>query len=122
MFFVCGSATVIVGIVFLIAIPKDTSTAWLFTEEEHKVPTEQLVLDQSIRDRAKFSINPFKEAVTFGYRKHIYFLIRVLICLPSPILKFSTSTASDIPSSKPCWNASIGISTSSDMPDWKYAL
>ncbi|KAK2793985.1 hypothetical protein FQN52_000317 [Onygenales sp. PD_12] len=83
MFFICGSATVLVGAVFLIAMLKDITRAWFFAEEERKIATERLALDGSIRERAEFSIDQFKEAI-FGNRTYIYFLVGVLIRLPSP--------------------------------------
>ncbi|KAK0640053.1 putative transporter [Lasiodiplodia hormozganensis] len=64
MFLVCGGLTVGSGILFLVIMPRDATTAWFLNEEERRIATERLALDRATRDRAEFNRKQAQEALT----------------------------------------------------------
>lgn len=86
MFLLDGGLTILTGIVFLFAIPRNTTTAWFLNETERRVATERLAMDRATRDRTSFSTAQFKEAL-IDPRTWLYAFMGVCITLPTPILK-----------------------------------
>lgn len=86
MFLICGGATILIGVFFIFAMPRDTSTAWFLNENERRIATERLALDRETRDRSEFNMDQVKEALV-DPATWLYFLMAFFICIPSPILK-----------------------------------
>lgn len=123
MFLICGGATLVIGVLFFFAMPIDTTVAWFLNDNERRIATERLALDRVTRDRLDFNSAQLVEALHEPLA-WLYFLFAFCICLPSPILKVSkssplltlsininanrnsfrllSSTASDLPTFKPC--------------------
>lgn len=91
MFIVCGSVTILSGIIFIYCVPPDGTKAWFFNEKEKRISIERLALDRATRDKSVFTTSQFKEAVT-ELRPWVYFGMGFFICVPSPILKVRNST------------------------------
>ncbi len=89
MFLVCGTFTIISGFIFIFCVPADGSQAWFFTESEKRIAVERLALDRATRDKSEFNRAQMKEALTEA-KTWILFLMAFFICIPSPILKFSS--------------------------------
>lgn len=92
LFLICGGLTSAVGILFIIAMPRDTMTAWFLNEREREVATQRLAIDRATRDRAEFNKHQVREALTCSMT-WIYFFIALCITLNTPILKVSLSVA-----------------------------
>lgn len=73
----------------MFVMPVDTTTAWFLNAHERRIATERLALDRETRDRSEFNMAQVKEAV-LDPATWLYFLMAFFICLPSPILKFSS--------------------------------
>jgi MFS family permease len=86
MFIVCGGLTVVAGILFVVFMPRDPSTAWFLKEHERKVAVERLALDRATRDRNDFNVAQAKEAV-LDPRTWLLCSMALFICLPTPIVK-----------------------------------
>ncbi|KAF2092588.1 MFS general substrate transporter [Rhizodiscina lignyota] len=89
MFLICGGSTLLIGVAFLFVMPLDTTKAWFLDENERRIATERLALDRTTRDRAEFSVSQVKETLR-DPATWFYFLMALFICIPSPILKFSS--------------------------------
>ncbi|KAJ9139406.1 MFS general substrate transporter [Pleurostoma richardsiae] len=89
MFLICGSVTIVSGIIFIFCVPVDGSTAWFFNEREKQVAVERLARDRATRDKANFNPAQAKEAL-LDVGTWLLFLMALFICIPSPILKFSS--------------------------------
>lgn len=90
MFLICGGATLLVGVLFIFAMPVDTTTAWFLNESERRIATERLALDRETRDRSHFDKAQVTEAL-LDPTTWMYFLMALFICIPSPILKVTIS-------------------------------
>ncbi|GME41877.1 unnamed protein product [Neofusicoccum parvum] len=88
MFLACGGLTVLAGILFMVYMPLDPTTAWFLNERERLVATERLALDRGTRDGTDFNWNQAKEAL-LDPRTLTYVMMAFFITIPSPILKFS---------------------------------
>ncbi|KAJ5611390.1 hypothetical protein N7510_008109 [Penicillium lagena] len=89
MFLICGGATLVMGVLFFFTMPLDTTVAWFLNNDERRIATERLALDRVTRDRLEFSSAQLVEALRDPLA-WLYFLFAFFICLPSPILKFSS--------------------------------
>ncbi|KAF2019843.1 MFS general substrate transporter [Aaosphaeria arxii CBS 175.79] len=89
LFLVCGGLTVTCGILFMIFMPRSTTTAWFLNERERNIATERLAVDRATRDRSSFDVAQLKEALT-DPRTALYALMALFITLPTPIVKFSS--------------------------------
>ena len=89
MFLICGGATLLVEILFILVMPVDTTVAWFLTENDRRIATERLALDRGTRDRSQFNSSQLKEALLDPIA-WLYFFFAVFICIPSPILKVRT--------------------------------
>ncbi|KAL7908502.1 MFS general substrate transporter [Trichoderma velutinum] len=89
MFLVCGCLTLLSGVLFIVLVPKDTTTAWFLSERERDIATERLAADRATRDRAHFDWSQVKDAVT-DPRTYLYAFMALFITLPTPIVKFSS--------------------------------
>lgn len=89
LFLICGGLTVAVGVLFLLAMPRDTTTAWFLTAREREVATQRLALDRATRERSDFNkgqmIEAFKSPFTW-----LYFFIALCLTLTTPIMKVSS--------------------------------
>lgn len=90
MFLVCGGLTIAAGVVFVIMMPLNTTTAWFLNEREREIATRRLALDRATRDRASFDWAQVKEALA-DPRTALFALMAMLITLPTPITKVSES-------------------------------
>lgn len=89
LFLVCGGLTIASGIIFVIVMPRSTTTAWFLNERERTVATERLAVDRATRDRAHFDNGQLKEAL-IDPRTAVYALMALFITIPTPIVKFSS--------------------------------
>ncbi|KAK5172058.1 uncharacterized protein LTR77_003695 [Saxophila tyrrhenica] len=89
MFLICGAATITAGLVYGLVMPRDTSTAWFLKPEDRQLATERLALDRATRDKSSFDVRQVKEAL-LDVQTWLLFCMGLFICLPSPILKFSS--------------------------------
>ncbi|KAH8899930.1 MFS general substrate transporter [Thozetella sp. PMI_491] len=89
MFLVCGTFTIISGVIFIFCVPSDGSKAWFFTEDQKRIAVERLALDRGTRDKSSFDRAQMIEALSEP-KTWILFLMAFFICIPSPILKFSS--------------------------------
>ncbi|KAI9151548.1 transporter [Paramyrothecium foliicola] len=89
MFILCGGLTVLAGVLFIIFMPREPSVAWFLKENERRVAVERLALDRGTRDRSNFDMKQFREAFT-DPRTWLYGSMALFICLPTPIVKFSS--------------------------------
>lgn len=89
MFLVCGSATIVSGIVFIFCVPADGSQAWFFNERQRRISVSRLAIDRATRDRSEFSPSQMREALS-EVQTWLFFGMALFICIPSPILKFSS--------------------------------
>ncbi|CAP79893.1 putative transporter [Penicillium chrysogenum] len=89
MFLICGGLTVACGIVFIIFMPKDASSAWFLTERERRIAMDRLILDRATRDRTDFDMKQAKEALS-DPRTLLYAAMALFITLPTAIVKFSS--------------------------------
>jgi MFS family permease len=86
MFILCGGLTVVCGTLFILFMPRDTTTAWFLNESERRVATERLALDHATRDRTNFDLRQVREAFT-DYRTVMYALMALTITMPTAIVK-----------------------------------
>lgn len=89
MFLVCGGATIASGLIFAFCVPADGSKAWFFTERQRRIAVARLALDRATRDRSEFNSSQMREALG-EIRTWLLFGMALFICIPSPILKFSS--------------------------------
>ena len=89
MFLICGGATIFSGIIFIFCVPADGSQAWFFSERQKRVAVERLAVDRATRDRSRFDAAQAREALREP-ASWLFFLAAFFICIPSPILKFSS--------------------------------
>lgn len=92
MFLVAGSATIACGIIFLLFMPRDTSSAWFLNERERQLATRRLAIDRATRERNEFSKDQFYEALK-SPMTWMYVLMALAITLPTPILKVRQAVA-----------------------------
>ncbi|KAF9641076.1 hypothetical protein BFW01_g12882 [Lasiodiplodia theobromae] len=90
MFLVCGGLTVGSGILFLVVMPRDATTAWFLNEQERRIAAERLALERATRDRAEFNKKQAQEALT-DPRTFLYAMMALCITIPTPIVKVSIS-------------------------------
>lgn len=90
MFLICGSVTILSGIVFIFCVPADGSQAWFFTEKQKRIAVERLALDRATRDKSEFNPAQMKEAL-LEPRTWLLCGMALFICIPSPILKVQVS-------------------------------
>lgn len=88
LFLVIGGMTCVCGIVFILLMPRNPSSAWFLNERERELATKRLALDRATRDRAEFNNAQLKEAL-LEPRTYLYFLMALCITLTTPILKVS---------------------------------
>lgn len=88
LFLVCGGLTIGCGVLFVLLMPRDTTTAWFLNERERRVATERLALDRATRDHATFDWRQAKEAFT-DPRTLFYVAMALFITIPTPITKVS---------------------------------
>ncbi|KAH8817061.1 major facilitator superfamily domain-containing protein [Xylogone sp. PMI_703] len=133
MFLICGGVTLLNGLLFIFVMPLDTTVAWFLTEDERRVATERLALDRATRDRSEFNFDQVKEALTDPH-SWMYFLFALFICIPSPILKFSSLVISGFGFNKfmtmlvglpsgaiqiiAVWISALGIRWTKDLRSW----
>lgn len=86
MFLICGGLTVACGIIFIVFMPKDASSAWFLTEPERKIAMDRLVLDRASRDRTNFDMKQAKEALS-DPRTLLYAAMALFITIPTAIVK-----------------------------------
>jgi len=86
MFLVCGGLTMACGFLFILAMPRDTNTAWFLNARERVVASERLAVDRVTRDHTNFDVGQFKEAI-FEPRSVLYFFMALFITLPTAITK-----------------------------------
>ncbi|CAH0047051.1 unnamed protein product [Clonostachys solani] len=89
MFIVCGGLTILAGVLFILFMPRDPSSAWFLKEHERKIAVERLALDRATRDRSEFNVSQMKEAF-LDPRTWLYCSMALFICIPTPIVKFSS--------------------------------
>ncbi|KAH7083938.1 major facilitator superfamily domain-containing protein [Paraphoma chrysanthemicola] len=89
LFLVFGGLTIVCGILFIIYMPRSTTTAWFLNDRERSIATERLAIDRATRDKASFDMAQVKEAFT-DPRTALYALMALFITLPTPIVKFSS--------------------------------
>ncbi|KAH7138450.1 major facilitator superfamily domain-containing protein [Dendryphion nanum] len=89
LFLICGGLTICCGVLFILFMPRSTTTAWFLNERERIVATERLAVDRATRDRASFDMAQAKEALV-DPRTALYALMALFITLPTPIVKFSS--------------------------------
>lgn len=92
MFLIAGAATVSCGVVFLLMMPRDTSSAWFLNERERQLATHRLAIDRATRDRSEFSRDQMYEALK-SPMTWMYALMALGITLPTPILKVRQAIA-----------------------------
>ncbi|KAJ4252310.1 hypothetical protein NW762_010907 [Fusarium torreyae] len=63
IFLIFGGLTSACGIVFLIMMPKDTTTAWFLSPQQRELATRRLAIDRATRDRAEFNKAQMWEAL-----------------------------------------------------------
>lgn len=88
LFLICGGLTLAIGLLFVFAMPRDTTTAWFLTAHERDIATKRLAVDRATRDRSEFNkdqlIEAFMSPLTW-----IYFFIALCLTLTTPIIKVS---------------------------------
>ncbi|KAK4958220.1 hypothetical protein LTR10_004646 [Elasticomyces elasticus] len=89
MFLICGGATIVAGVSFALFMPKNTTTAWFLKPQDRIIATERLALDRATLDRSQFNAAQVKEAL-MDVQTWLLFCMGLFICIPSPILKFSS--------------------------------
>ncbi|KAJ3463245.1 hypothetical protein MRS44_008031 [Fusarium solani] len=89
IFLIFGGLTAACGIVFVLLMPRDTTTAWLLNEREREIATRRLAIDRSTRDKAHFDKEQMWEALSSPLT-WLYFMMALCITLTTPILKFSS--------------------------------
>lgn len=92
MFLIAGGATVGCGIIFLLMMPRDTSSAWFLNERERQLATHRLAMDRATQDRSEFSRDQMYEALK-SPMTWMYALMALGITLPTPILKVRQAIA-----------------------------
>ncbi|KAJ5836788.1 MFS general substrate transporter [Penicillium robsamsonii] len=90
LFLICGGLTSATGLLFILLMPRDTTTAWFLNHREREVATQRLAIDRATRDRAEFNRSQVKEAL-LSPMTWIYCLISLCITLTTPIMKFSST-------------------------------
>lgn len=88
LWLICGGLTLAVGVLFVFAMPRDTTTAWFLTPQERDIATKRLALDRATRDRSDFNKTQFAEAFKSPLT-WIYFFIALCLTLTTPIIKVS---------------------------------
>lgn len=101
MFLVCGAATIVVGIVFLVLMPSGPESAWFLTPDERILAKRRLQLESDAGDQKSFSFPQFKEAV-LDVRTWLYIAFGIFIVLPSPVLVVSPKFLLSLPLSQLC--------------------
>ena len=86
MFILCGGLTVLSGVLFIVFMPQQPSTAWFLKEHERKLAAERLALDRNTKDRSDFNWAQVREAFV-DPRTWLYCAMALFICLPTPIVK-----------------------------------
>ncbi|KPI38171.1 putative transporter [Cyphellophora attinorum] len=89
IFIVAGCGTIGAGALFIAFMPRDPSVARFLNEEERRIAVQRLANDRATRDRSQFSADQVKEAL-LDLQTWFYFVFGFLICMSSPILKFSS--------------------------------
>ncbi|KAM6507732.1 hypothetical protein FSOLCH5_012931 [Fusarium solani] len=89
IFLIFGGLTAACGIVFVLLMPRDTTTAWFLNEREREIATRRLAIDRSTRDKAHFDKEQMWEALSSPLT-WLYFMMALCITLTTPILKFSS--------------------------------
>lgn len=88
LFLICGGLTLAVGVLFVFAMPRNTTTAWFLNAQERDIATKRLALDRATRDRSEFNKDQMVEAFTSPLT-WIYFFIALCLTLTTPIIKVS---------------------------------
>lgn len=86
LFLICGALTSAIGILFIFAMPRDTTTAWFLTPRQREIATQRLALDRATRDRSDFNKSQMVEAFKSPFT-WIYFFIALCLTLTTPIIK-----------------------------------
>lgn len=88
IFMVCGGATILSGVAFILLMPIEPNKSWFLNEAERSIALGRLAKDRAGRDRTDFNMAQFREALK-DYRTCFFFLMAMCITIPSPILKVS---------------------------------
>lgn len=86
IFLVCGGATIVSGVAFILLMPIEPNKSWFLNEAERPIALGRLAKDRAGRDRTDFNMAQFREAL-MDYRTWLFFLMAMCITIPSPILK-----------------------------------
>lgn len=92
IFLVFGGLTVACGLVFVLLMPRDTTTAWFLSQREREVATRRLAIDRATTDKAHFDKEQMWEALSSPLT-WLYFTMAFCVTLTTPILKVSAQTA-----------------------------
>lgn len=86
MFILCGGLTVVSGVLFVVFMPREPSTAWFLKDHERKVAAARLAQDRVTRDMSDFNWGQAKEAF-LDPRTWLYCAMALFITIPTPIVK-----------------------------------
>lgn len=91
MFLICGGATALCGVTFVLLMPKDPETAWFLTEAERKIACQRLQEDGGVAEghKPKFEKSQILEALVDPFCWAAV-LIGFLGTFASPVLKFAS--------------------------------
>lgn len=91
MFLICGGATALCGIVFVLLMPQGPETAWFLTETERQIACQRLQDPGSVitEDKPKFQKSQVLEALKDPFCWSAV-LIGFLGTFASPVLKFAS--------------------------------
>lgn len=92
MFLICGGATTLCGVVFVLLMPQGPETAWFLSEAERKMACQRLLADGGVaatEDKPKFQKSQLIEALADPFCWAAV-LIGFLGTFASPVLKFAS--------------------------------
>lgn len=91
MFLICGGATTLCGVVFVLLMPQGPETAWFLTEAERKIACQRLLDDGGVakEEKPKFQKSQLMEALMDPFCWAAV-LIGFLGTFASPVLKFAS--------------------------------
>lgn len=90
LFLICGGLTSLVGVIFIIWMPRDASSAWFLTPRQREIAAQRLAVDRATRDRTDFNKSQMREALT-SPMTWLYLMMALCITLTTPIIKFSAT-------------------------------
>lgn len=91
MFLICGGATVLCGVLFVLLMPQGPETAWFLNDAERKIACQRLLDDGGVKTegKPKFQTSQVLEAITDPFCWAAV-LIGFLGTFASPVLKFAS--------------------------------